>query len=713
MSPAPVPKPPSAGQGKTAIARTRAAYVNIRTGPSTQYSIIGNIRNNTLAVYYPASRTGNGWVWAEQYNSAGWVSTSVVDFDEVAIVPPWNHPPTPYDGQAGMWHWKGQAVAENTIDQLASNLKAFAPNIKHIWVKVGDGSSWQGRFDDSAMAINGPESVDLWVRTLENYGMEFHAWIVLKGRDIDGEAQIITETCQRPGVRSMILDVEPYEHYWRAGREPIRPLMTRVRQAIGGAFHIGMAIDPRPAHFHTIFPDEWFPFINSVHPMCYWKTFRRPVTDVLEEAYQVWGNYGRPIIPILQGDAPVHEQTEAISVATQRFRARAVSWWRYGVISQWTAVNSTIKVDAPPPTDPVEEPPPGTQFGKEVIIFPGKEGYRSGTYTGQEEFKPFQNTFGWDSYYTTTEDRTSKVWAEWRTDLPESGLYQITVFIPARHATTRRARYKIHAVRGTTTEVVVDINQSIHRNEWVPLGVFDLVKGMPNAGKVFLNDVTGEANREIAFDAVRLREIVRLPGQPTVPPDSDDLPEIIDGVYVADGYDSPVGTAEERRGDQVWPSGWRDASPFGQLYFVGTPREAYHTGADLNWGRGGWDDLGLPTYACASGIVTFAAALKTWGNVIIIRHDPLRSPTGQVLYSRYAHVQNMTVRAGQRVRRGDQVAQIGDAFGTLVPHLHFDLSPTTQLEQNPADWPGKSTVRLFRDYIDPLQFIRQHRPRRS
>jgi murein DD-endopeptidase MepM/ murein hydrolase activator NlpD len=711
MSMAPVPKPGSAGAGKNAIARTKSAYVNIRNGPGLQYAIIGNILNNTLVVYYPASRTTDGWLWAEQYGAAGWVSTTVVEFEEIVHNIP-QHPPTPYDGEAGMWHWKGQAIPENTIEAFVANMKRFAPNVKQIWVKVSDGSSWQGRFDNTPMAIHGPDSIDQWVRVLGQNGMEFHAWSVLKGIDVEGEANIINQTCKRPGVKSMILDVEPYEHYWRVGREPIRPLMTKIRQAVGGGFHIGMAVDPRQHHYASIFPDEWYPFVNSIHPMCYWVTFRRPVRDVLDETYRVWGGYGRPIIPILQGDGPLSQQQEALALSTQHFGAKGVSWWRYGVISQWTAVNTRISVSTPPPSEPVEQPPPGTQFGKEVVILPGQTGFRSGTYTGRDEFRRFAGTFGWDSFYTTTEPHTSKVWAEWRTDLPESGLYQISVFIPARHATTRQARYKIHAVRGTNTEIIVDINQSIHRNEWVPLGVFDLVKGAPNAGKVFLNDVTGESGREIAFDAVRLREIVRLPGTPTPIPDNRPIPEIIDGIFVADGYDSPVGTAEQRRGDRVWPEDWRDASPYGRLYFVGTPREAYHTGADLNWGRGGWDDLGLPSYACASGVVTFAAYLKTWGNVIIIRHDPLQSPSGRVLYSRYAHVQNMKVRAGQRVKRGDQVAEIGDAFGTLVPHLHFDLSPTTILEQNPADWPGKSLVRIQRDYIDPLEFIRSHRPRR-
>jgi ParB-like chromosome segregation protein Spo0J len=44
----------------------------------------------------------------------------------------------------------------------------------------------------------------------------------------------------------------------------------------------------------------------------------------------------------------------------------------------------------------------------------------------------------------------------------------------------------------------------------------------------------------------------------------------------------------------------------------------------------------------------FAARLPTWGNVIIIRHDPLAN--GKVLYSRSAHVESMVVDVLNRIR---------------------------------------------------------------
>lgn len=700
MSVTVVLKPTNAGERRLAIASTAAAFANVRSGPGTGYVTTGTIANNSQVLYYPATNT-DGWLWVEQLQTAGWISTTVVNFTDIALPDRPNQGATPYDGEGGLWHWKGTAIPETTIDQLATNVKTNTPNVKGFWVKVGDGNAWQGNFDSGEMAVNNEQSVGFWVRKLEAHGLQFHAWIVLKGVDIDGEADIIIKTLQVPGVHSIILDVEPYEHYWEVGPEPIRPLMTKIRDAVGRDKHIGMAVDPRRQHYNSIYPAEWQPFVDSVHTMCYWSTFKRTVADVLEESYEVWGDYGKPIIPILQGDATVLEQQEAITLSVEKYGAKAISWWRYGRIGRWEAINTPIVVDD-------DAGGPSSGYGEEVVIYPGGSGYRSGSYTGNQEFVEFTNVSGWKAYFTSTEPSSSKVWAEYKVDLPASGNYQISVYVPGRHATTKKARYKIHGIRGTNTEVIVDLNQSIYRNTWVPLGVFDLVKGQENAGKVFLNDVTGESGREIAFDAVRLRQIVSVPQQPE-PPEDDEIPDKIGGVYVSDGYDSPVGTAAQRASERLWPSGWRDASPFGVLYFVGTPREAYHTGADLNWGSP-YQDRGLPTFACASGVVTFAANLRVWGNVIIIRHDPLRSPTGKVMYSRYGHVQDIMVRVGDRVKRGQQIAEIGDAAGTLVPHLHFDLSPTTKLASSPSDWPGKDASRIFRDYVDPLIFTRNNRP---
>ena len=175
---------------------------------------------------------------------------------------------------------------------------------------------------------------------------------------------------------------------------------------------------------------------------------------------------------------------------------------------------------------------------------------------------------------------------------------------------------------------------------------------------------------------------------------------------VTDGFDSPVGTADERRSAQVLPGRWLDANPYGTFYNVTPTRQAYHTGADINLPED--RDAHAPVYAIANGVVTYAKlGGGTWGKLIVVAHT---LPSGAAVYSRYAHVETIGVRVGQAVKRGDEIGRIGNAEGQFPYHLHFDISPTNTLGRNPEDWPGTDEARLKRDYVDPIGFIRRNRP---
>lgn len=607
---------------------------------------------------------------------------------------------TPYDGKVGIWHWKGDSVAEETIEALCRTIKKWAPAITQVWVKTSDGEHWQGKFDtDRDLAIDGPASVDKWVRILDSFGLEFHAWAVVKGQNIAAEADRIIEVCNRPGVRSMILDVEPYSGFWTVGKDPIRPFMTRIRRGIGGRFHLGMAVDPRPRHKASIFPDEWRPFVNSVHLQVYWDTFQRPYDEVLDEAYRTWADYGLPLYPVMPGKAPRDEIKAGREYVIKRHKAAGMSWWRFGTIGpiEFPVINQPMEeVDGGTTPEP---PPAKGRYGIEIVVTPDKPQYRDGAHGGGDTsslFKKFKNTWGWTSKYKKTAKESSQVWARWDPQLVASGWYEVAAFVPARHATTERARYKLHGAIGAPAELVIPVRQADYYNVWVPLGVYQFDANNATAGVVFLNDLTGEDDKEIAFDAIRWRQIVGI--TPTEK-------------YLADGYDSPVGTAAERRGDKLWPGNWFDATGFDRLYRVGTPNQAYHTGADLNMNEPYWDaDAHSPVYAAASGVVVFADRLPGWGNVIVIRHDPLIS-TGQVLYGRYAHVEGVRVQVGDRVVRGQQICKVGNADGLFTYHLHFDLSPTAVLETQPWHWPRMNRTELRANYVNPLEFILNHRPK--
>jgi len=345
-----------------------------------------------------------------------------------------------------------------------------------------------------------------------------------------------------------------------------------------------------------------------------------------------------------------------------------------------------------------EQPPTDGRYGIEVVVTPDSPRYRDGAHGGlnvDDLLRTYRGTWGWTVKYKNTKRRTSQVWASWDPQLVASGWYEVSVFVPARRASTTRARYKLHGVLGHSGELEIPVRQSDYYNLWVPLGVFQFDANDARAGVVFLNDLTGEDGKEIAFDAVRWRQIVGV--EPT-------------DKYLADGYDSPVGTAAERRSDKIWPGNWFDATGFDRLYRVGTAGQAYHTGTDLNLNEPYWDaDAHSPIYAAASGIVTYADRLPGWGNVIVIRHDPLIT-TREVLYGRYAHVDEIQVAVGDRVVRGQQIAKVGNAEGIFAYHLHFDLSPTNILASQPWHWPKMDRAALRANYTDPQAFIQANRP---
>ncbi|MCY4526394.1 MAG: M23 family metallopeptidase, partial [Anaerolineaceae bacterium] len=265
------------------------------------------------------------------------------------------------------------------------------------------------------------------------------------------------------------------------------------------------------------------------------------------------------------------------------------------------------------------------------------------------------------------------------------------------HASTQNAGYQLQGGRGATSPVFVEVDQSRYINQWVTLGVYALDSTESGAGSVFVTDMTGEDDRELAIDAVRWRE---LPGGSLNPASGKDSNEL------ADGYDSPVGAVGERRGSRVWPGAWQASDSFGQLAERPGCEEGYLPGVNLGYGDAAARNA---VFACAGGVVTFAGHLPGKGPTLIMRHDPLRG-SGRVLCSRYMHIEGILVQIGDRVRRGEQIASAALASGGQDYRLHFDLCATSALERQPGHWPGRNFLSLIRNYIDPLDFIAGHRP---
>jgi murein DD-endopeptidase MepM/ murein hydrolase activator NlpD len=106
-------------------------------------------------------------------------------------------------------------------------------------------------------------------------------------------------------------------------------------------------------------------------------------------------------------------------------------------------------------------------------------------------------------------------------------------------------------------------------------------------------------------------------------------------------------------------NGWI-TSGFGYRVSPFTGRRAMHRGIDVA------SPIGSPIYAPADGVVIFTGAKAGFGNFLMLAH-------GYGMVSRYGHLQESLVAAGQKVRRGEQIATVGMSGRTTGPHLHYEI----------------------------------------
>jgi len=91
-----------------------------------------------------------------------------------------------------------------------------------------------------------------------------------------------------------------------------------------------------------------------------------------------------------------------------------------------------------------------------------------------------------------------------------------------------------------------------------------------------------------------------------------------------------------------------------------TGQRAFHSGLDIVAPKG------TAVLAPADAVVTKAGRETGYGNVVYLAH-------GNGLTTRYAHLDEFGVRAGQNVSRGDVIGYIGDTGRSLGAHLHYEV----------------------------------------
>lgn len=122
----------------------------------------------------------------------------------------------------------------------------------------------------------------------------------------------------------------------------------------------------------------------------------------------------------------------------------------------------------------------------------------------------------------------------------------------------------------------------------------------------------------------------------------------------------------------IWPAkGWVTSSYGSRISpFTGSPQ--HHTGIDIA------NRIGTPVVAPADGTVVKVGRDGNLGKLVVISH-------GYGMKSTYGHLSETMVRVGQRVKRGDRIASMGNTGRSTGPHLHYALS-VNGLNVNPEKY---------------------------
>lgn len=112
----------------------------------------------------------------------------------------------------------------------------------------------------------------------------------------------------------------------------------------------------------------------------------------------------------------------------------------------------------------------------------------------------------------------------------------------------------------------------------------------------------------------------------------------------------------------IWPlvGQWTYTSPYGNRKDPFTGLNEFHPGMDIS------ADPGVPVHATADGSVDTAQYDGNYGNAVVISH-------GFGISTRYGHLSQFSVRAGQQVKRGDVIGYVGATGRVTGAHLHYEI----------------------------------------
>jgi murein DD-endopeptidase MepM/ murein hydrolase activator NlpD len=186
-----------------------------------------------------------------------------------------------------------------------------------------------------------------------------------------------------------------------------------------------------------------------------------------------------------------------------------------------------------------------------------------------------------------------------------------------------------------------------------------------------LAKISGMKPNEFSFDLKPAQGGPYLPASPQHEVTIESLGQQLEGlsVLLGDRSDKLVALEtllqQDRLDRKMLPSAapvkssWY-SSNFGWRLDPFTGQNALHEGVDYMVPEG------TSIYASAGGVVVFAGLHPQYGNMVEIDH-------GNQITTRYAHASSVLVQVGEVVRRGHEIARVGNTGRSTGNHLHFEV----------------------------------------
>jgi murein DD-endopeptidase MepM/ murein hydrolase activator NlpD len=146
-----------------------------------------------------------------------------------------------------------------------------------------------------------------------------------------------------------------------------------------------------------------------------------------------------------------------------------------------------------------------------------------------------------------------------------------------------------------------------------------------------------------------------LNSEPAARAPEQKVAELKSGQTATDAAPAASGSVAEG-GKLRWPVKGKIVAPFGPR-----PDGTHNDGINVAV------PMGTEVHAAESGTVAYAGSeLKGYGNLVLLRHD-------NGLVTAYAHNEELAVKRGDKVKRGQVIAKAGKTGQVDQPQLHFEV----------------------------------------